>query len=47
MAPYCNMILTDRKMRNRIYDLSIHIDYDVKILALKDYDVLMDYIQAI
>ncbi|KJS13605.1 MAG: hypothetical protein VR67_03620 [Peptococcaceae bacterium BRH_c8a] len=47
MAPYCNMILTDKKMRNRIYDLSIHINYDVNIFSLKNYDELMDYIQAI
>ncbi|WP_069999652.1 hypothetical protein [Cellulosilyticum sp. I15G10I2] len=47
MAPYCNLILTDRKMRNRVHALKISEDYDVKVFSLNEYKELTEYLRSI
>jgi hypothetical protein len=46
LVPYCNMVLTDRKMCNRMHKLSIDTDYNVNVFALKDYEDMMEYINV-
>lgn len=47
VLPYCNYIVTDRKMKNRIVELSLHEKYDTKVYYIGDYREIIEQLEAL
>lgn len=47
MAPYCNIIVTDKKMRNRIKLLGIDLQYNFQVFSLKDHEELFYLLKSL
>lgn len=47
LAPYCNMMLTDRRMKNRTRALGIDKLYNVKVYSIQDIDEIIGYLRDI
>ena len=41
VLPYCNVVLTDRKMRNRLRYLRLDLKYGSRVLSLEDHDEII------
>lgn len=47
VIPYCDYVITDKKMKNRIVDLGIDKKYNTKIFCMKDFENLMDELESL
>lgn len=47
VTPYCDYIVTDRKMKNRIIELGIDRKYNTRVLYIGDLEELIDLINAL
>lgn len=45
--PFCNIMITDRKMKNRIKELKLDKEYETDVYALDDYDKIEQYLSRL
>lgn len=45
VSPYCQIVITDRKMKNRFNKLRLDQKYQVKVCSLSDYDEIKKFLE--
>ncbi len=45
VSPYCQMVITDRKMKNRFNKLGLDKKYQIEVYSLSDYDEIKKFLE--
>lgn len=47
VIPYCNFLLTDRKMKNRICELEFDKQFNLEVFCMRDYEKLISQLESL
>lgn len=47
VIPYTDIVITDKKMKNQVISLGLDKKYNTQVLALNDYNILIDFLEKL